>query len=306
MPGRAAKRVKTQDTLPDVDGLLDRSESAQLNHVASQMDETKAAQLTRGDLLGKQDQTLITLRITEQLGDKEDLSEAVTHKTLLCHFSEYFKNALDGGFSESRKRTFDVDLSSRTLAIFVSWLYTGCLSHIQRREHSSEIQGYDPTCKSFHKNVLFSGPDGGPDDAPEVTAALSAFEKLPENSGLCKLFSIFIIRGWRKYMDPMSAQLVVPQELLRQLPVTILLEGVSYHAATLLASSSRFSRPPRKIDIAVIPGGEYGKCTNRGQGNDGKLDEERYAFHEHVTTAEEEECDARWKAPAQLYWLLSD
>ena len=53
-------------------------------------------------------------------------TEFVVHKSLLYYFSKFFKNALDGNFSEAGKDIFAVtEGSRRILEQFVGWLYTG-------------------------------------------------------------------------------------------------------------------------------------------------------------------------------------
>lgn len=52
------------------------------------------------------------------------LKEFHVHKGLLCHYSEYFRGALKGGFQESKGIvTLDHD-SGDVFQIFVTWIYT--------------------------------------------------------------------------------------------------------------------------------------------------------------------------------------
>ncbi|KAI5204564.1 hypothetical protein E4T39_03515 [Aureobasidium subglaciale] len=62
-----------------------------------------------------------TIKLKPNDGD----AMVVIHKELLCFFSPYYRAALKGGFSESRKASLDVEVSSKTLKAFATWLYTG-------------------------------------------------------------------------------------------------------------------------------------------------------------------------------------
>lgn len=46
------------------------------------------------------------------------------HTTLLCHFSPYYRAAIEGGFSERDNEFFDIDVDARTLEIAVFWMYS--------------------------------------------------------------------------------------------------------------------------------------------------------------------------------------
>ncbi|KAH0366384.1 hypothetical protein KCU65_g5369, partial [Aureobasidium melanogenum] len=63
------------------------------------------------------------------------------NKELLCHFSRYYKAALDGRFAEAHQEIFHVDLTGKQLHVFINWLYTGKLE-LQPWEREDRVKLY--------------------------------------------------------------------------------------------------------------------------------------------------------------------
>lgn len=131
--------------------------------------------------------------------------------------------------------------------------------------------------------------------APELSAALLAFSKLPEENGFYKLFKIFIITKWEECVaqrKPKGMQIGAPLELIEQLPMEVWEEAVAY----LLATKGR-----ARFDIGLIANRvyEYSPDDDYNERSD-----ERYAFHEHVDQNEEKQCDRLFKSKAYVMNVL--
>lgn len=47
------------------------------------------------------------------------------HKALLCHFSKYFKAALNGSFAEAQSSLAPIETSTKVFGVVLCWLYSG-------------------------------------------------------------------------------------------------------------------------------------------------------------------------------------
>ncbi|KAF2093463.1 hypothetical protein NA57DRAFT_81390 [Rhizodiscina lignyota] len=287
--------------------------------MAAPSKDSEADDPGRAVLLCNSDQTFVTLRpVYEQTNGQ---SEAVVHKVLLCHFSENIKKLCDERPTSDRKPCFTVPLTSRTLAIFLSWIYTSSFAHVKRRNCASpnlfeELlwdHGYYSSCKYFHNNVcqhdllelyifahaynvralrsdircvlqaLFTGQY----ETPGIGAALVTFDRLPESNGLHKLFSAFVIRNWRTYLQTAAGarEESPPTKQLEELPKQILVQGMEYHATGL-------------DEMVKVPGGISSPKSPRATAVEKQA---RYAFHEHKGKNEEQNCDKRWACPSSCW-----
>jgi len=73
--------------------------------------------------------------VTICVGKGDKTKEFQGHRGLLCHYSSYFKGALEGGFKEAESRTVTLPEDDvEVFEIFFSWLYTRSLF---KREHDN-------------------------------------------------------------------------------------------------------------------------------------------------------------------------
>jgi len=76
--------------------------------------------------------------VTVRVGKGDKTKEFQGHRGLLCHYSSYFKRALEGGFEEAESRTVTLPEDDvEVFDIFFSWLYTR--SQFKRKHDDPEI-----------------------------------------------------------------------------------------------------------------------------------------------------------------------
>lgn len=91
---------------------------------------------------------LIKLTVKKPLNEAETRAqpEFIVNKPLLCYFSKFFDNALNGEFLESGKDSFTLEEGShRSVEQFVGWLYTGKItSSCEWYSHDEYVKDLDP------------------------------------------------------------------------------------------------------------------------------------------------------------------
>lgn len=265
----------------------------------------------------EEDQRLIKLHAEYTSSAETSPSRVfVIHRVLLCYFSKYFKNALEGAFEEAGKGIFSLfETSQRTLEMFVSWLYTGTLWHRNTRSHGEGYAnrqteytstGYscalhndiEPGCNHCEHDLvdLYDPaeyfdvrPLGGHivlelqfanvnDSSPfDISAALLAYSKLPLTSPLCRFVTASIPVGWPTYVQTVQDREIL-EEFIEQLPTPVL-AGI--------ATRLPYSDCSKRAFTARLGGPEDPKVAYRD------VTFKPHALHKHCGDHEEDVCERR-------------
>lgn len=205
--------------------------------------------------------------------------------------------------------------SERVVTVFQQWLNSGVLRHTHVRLHEAYLPStvYIPRCSNTYNNLcqhdlvelyllattydvrlLRSATLALLQDEVvqmkrnniEITAALHAYNNLPEDSPLIKYVTACIIYGWPKYFKDFEYKAPkVPLELLEKLPPNVLLSAVRKQVTTGFGTSGIQLELDRAVFEGITAPGLYA-------GNSNAFRPDEHALHEHETEEELEECEA--------------
>ncbi|KAH0164302.1 hypothetical protein KCU67_g5214, partial [Aureobasidium melanogenum] len=145
------------------------------------------------------------ITIVGQQSEKDGkIFSASVHKELLCFFSPYYTAALKGGFAEAQKNTLTLNLSSRQMANFVSWLYSGNTLDVHEFQLLDLYIFADEKmmlafCRSIMSTIVrFHDFEHEQFDQDK---AMPFLKVLPQNSGLFRYLSDYWVGVWGRNPD---------------------------------------------------------------------------------------------------------
>lgn len=222
------------------------------------------------------------------------------HKDLLCQYSEFFRGALEGKFKEAEERKVNVpDVTPRTFAVFMSWLYTQTIK-------TPDDDEWDLKLDEEYKAIRA-------DDAnkPHSDQVLRDFVKRNEQAALFLRLYCFadeygvpslrqqVMQTWPVLWRSMSYRyLIRPSlaiEILERLPLSsALCQGLVYAYVYPLeggASRARRSKRLRKATKRLPCSGSY-NCVQPCWCLEGGLAQglRFLPFHRHHDDTEAEQC----------------
>lgn len=111
------------------------------------------------------------------------------HRGLLCWYSAHIRKQLD---EKPKKKTFEIDVTADTLALFIGWIYTGVLSdqvsvdgvamNLYVLAHQLEVLALRRSIMTYlyiHSNDKDTGNDMG---LASFESIRTAIEKLPDSA----------------------------------------------------------------------------------------------------------------------------
>ena len=178
------------------------------------------------------------------------------HKALLTHHSEYFNNALNGPWKEAEDKIVTLeDVDTIAVDIFVHWLYTQqipdndatlsmSVSFRDPKDDDHPISGYTKALvfgdrflvpvfrQAVHNcivDTLLYDEDGCPRDPTCFAATKYAYENLPSDHSILKLFLDYHCRHWDVTVDDEENGIAA---LIRtDLPPTLLIRMVARYSS---------------------------------------------------------------------------
>lgn len=201
------------------------------------------------------------------------------HKAFLCHYSEYFRKALNGPWKEAEDGVVPLkDIEPGVFNVFVNWMYTqklpgNCEEWCQVGElgeawdFASEIalilKAYNfgdrflATAFKRAANVAIVGILHG--CAPFYEVVIFAFKNLPAHSPILQLLVDAQCRHWSECLDDTEEV-----ELQKQLPYDFLLRVMKRYSEKVYGDTAWFEEP-------------LARCL----------------YHEHASDEERKECQKK-------------
>jgi len=181
------------------------------------------------------------------------------HKALLTHHSEYFNNALNGPWKESEDKIVTLeDVDTIAVDIFVHWLYTQQIpdndATLQMSESSPDPKDDDDPMTAYTKALVFGDrflvpvfrqaihncivdtllydEDRCPREPTCFTATKYAYENLPSDHSILKIFLDFHCRHWDVTGNGADdVESAITELIERDLPPTLLIRMIARYSA---------------------------------------------------------------------------
>lgn len=213
---------------------------------------------------------------------RPDGEHLTVHAELLCHFSPYYRVAIEGEFQEKGKDFFDVDAGRKALRMATTWMYTGKIVNIGDEDKHPSVPALialyvfadSYNFLALRRDLMSSLADMYRGKVPLYQEVTSAYDSLPSNSPLCRRMVACYVFHWSIGDDEESQE----EEDRDSAPSTFLSAVMAGREMQRDRNSNR--KHNTECDCCVYV------CEYHEHESDEEWHASEFALHQHVTNAD--------------------